>query len=302
MTTFNALTQRVRSLLQDVPDAGAPLVWEDAQIRTALNTALLDLHRWHTCQDLLWVHAVQGQRDYPLNAQSLVLLAGTDTSGTTGNLTTLTDSIQTFTASVLVGDRVRNLTDGSVGVITTVAATVLTCATGFTGGVDNAADTRDAYVVERPLSHTTVLGVLAVLYDGVELEYATRDRLDRLSPGWELRQDRPRYWTVDQADTPTVMTLTPAPLVTGSSVPQFPMAPVAQRLEQNLVLVIAHHPQTSLDGLEDIHTLDVYHTPMVYAATARLAGFEGEWQHLSLATSTQALARLWLTRLGVPHG
>lgn len=302
MTTLADLTQQCRFLLQDVPDAGASLAWDDAQVRTALDAAALALARTEAIQDLVWVQAVADQRHYRLNAQNLCVATGQDSSGATGNLTTVTDATQDFTLTVVAGDRLRNFTDGSTGIITSIATTTLTCATGFTGGIDNAFDHRDAYGVERPLTQHIVTAVLTVLYDGIELEYASRDRLDRLDPGWERRARGPKYWTVDQAETPSVVTIIPPPALTGSSIPQFPMSPLAQRYEENLVLLVSHHTQQTGDGAESLGTLDVCHQGLVYDATARLAGFEGEWQHPSLATACKAMAALWWRLLGWPHG
>ena len=293
MPTLADLTLRCQQMLQDV-DARA---WDATQIRTELDNALMFLARRHVLADLVWVNAIQHQGLYPLNEQAIFVAAGLDNSGTTDNLTALTDTTQTFTATVLVNDRVRNLSDGSTGIVTAVADTILTAAAGFTGGQENAVDTGDRYVVERPLVSARIVGVDCCLYNGVELQYATEDRLDRLSPAWELTRTGPKYWSVDSTETPSVLRVHPPPLLTGSSVPIFPMDPLAQRWQENFIVVLSHHPQQTIDAAEEVHLLECYTDAVVWDAVSRLASFEGEWQNLSLSTVAGALAQLVRQRL-----
>ncbi len=300
MATFATLTTACRHLLQDIGTSA--YAWDDSQIRRELDTAIAHWTRREGIADWLWVQAVARQRQYRLNAENLFLQQGLDDSGATGSLTTVTDSTVDFTTTVAVNDVVRNYTDGSRGIVTTVAATVLTCAAGFTGGIDNAVDDGDAYGVERPGTGLRIDRIETVLYDGQELYAATREQMDRLWPDWETRTGRPKYWLVDQADTPSVVTLVPAPLITGSSIPRFPVDVVPQRYEENLLCLIRRHSQQSLDALETIHLTDAMHLPIIYEAVARLSGFEGEWQNLALHVTSTGMAQLLTTLMEAAHG
>ncbi len=300
MATVADLTLFCRALLQDV--IPATYAWEDAQIRTALDDALAHWTRREGVADWIWVQGVQNQRHYPLNGQALFLQASTDDSGTTDNLTTVTDSTVDFTTTVLAGDQVRNYTDGSTGIITGVATTVLTCAAGFTGGLTNAFDTGDAYGVERPIIASRVARIEAVVYDGQELFEATHEQLDRLQPAWEGRELVPKYWLVDQQETPTRLTIVPSPRVTGSSIPLFPMDPFPQRYAENLLVLVRHHPQSTMEANELVHLLDIEHFAVAYEAVARVARFEGEWQHPSLAVTAEGLMALFQQLMERTHG
>lgn len=292
--TLGNLITRVQMLLQ-MQDA-LPEEWEPAQIGRELLHSANALARHGVVQDLVWVQGVQSKSRYTLNEQALVQVAGIDTSGSVlespGNPTTITDSAQTFTAlDVQVGDRVRNVTDRSSGVITSIAATTVVCGASFTGGITNTVHARDLYIIERPLTQDMVIGVLAVLYNGVELLPMTPFRLDRLTPGWERMKSGPKYWSVDQAERPSVVQLHPAPLATGSAVPNFPMNPLAMRWEGNLIVICSLHPQQTQDAAELVHLLDWYHDPLVYDAASRLSGFPGQWQALSLSVAFGSVAQ-----------
>ena len=294
MTTLGDLTTRIQMFLQD---EGAQ-AWEPAHIRRMLDHVLLGYARQHVAQDLLWCQAVQGKAHYPLHELGLRLTAGLDTSGTTGNLTTLTDAVAelTFLAlpdPVAIGDRVRNLTDGSTGIVTTVNATTLVCAAGFTGGMENAIDTGDAYVVERPFLGQRVVTIHAVLYDGLELWRMTPEAMDRLNPQWERHSARPKYWSADRTVTPSVVRIHPAPLHSGSTLPNFPMNPLAQRWEENLVFLVSQHPQQTQDAAEVLHCLAVHEDALVFETAGRLAGQQGQWQNVSVSAGAQALAAVY---------
>jgi hypothetical protein len=104
---------------------------------------------------------------------------------------------------------------------------------------------------------------------------------------------------VDQAVTPSVVQIHPAPLVTGSSVPTFPMSPLAMPWQENLVLVLSESPEDTLDAEETFHWLDWYADLVVFDTVARLTSFPGEWQALSVSAGCTAVADLYRTR-GVP--
>ena len=293
--SLNDLATRVSMMLQDEDHRA----WQVSEVIRELDNALMHLARRHLFAEFVWINSVQHQSLYPLNEQAIFLLAGLDNGGGTDNLTTLNDSTANFTATVIIGDRVKNLTDGSSGIITTVNATSLVCLAGFTGGQENAVDTGDRYVVERPLVTLRIVSVDGCLYDGVELPYATEDRLDRLTPGWELRRTGPKYWSVDSTETPSVLRVHPPPLVTGSSVPVFPMDPLPQRWQENFIVVLSDHPQQTIDAAEEIHLLQAYEDAVVWDAVSRMSSWEGEFQNPSLSTVAGALAQLVRQRLNI---
>jgi hypothetical protein len=286
------LVSRVQVLLQD----DAALAWQPAQVLRELDHALLRWARLQGAQALVWCQAVAGKTRYPLAEQGLTLTAGRDTSGAVGNTTTLTDATTNFLTlpdPVIVGDRVRNVTDRSIGTVTTANATTLVCGNGFTGGVQNAIDHHDTYIVERPLTTTRVVAIHAVLYHGIALWPMTVQGMDALTPGWDTQATGPKYWSVDQMETPTVVRIHPAPLVTGSSVPNFPMNPLPQRWEENLVIVLSEQPQQSQDSAEVAHVLVSQEDLLVYETAARLASFAGEWHNPSLQAGLRALLTVY---------
>jgi hypothetical protein len=293
--TLGDLLTRVRMLLQD-PDATA---WQTAQISREVHHSLLGCARAGQAHTLLWVQALQHKTHYPLNAQALHQYSGRDSSGTTGNPTTLTVPAPALAAAdIVAGDVVRNLTDGSHGVVFSVGAGIVTMAQGLTGGTTNSFSHGDVVVIERRLSERLVVQVHAVLYNGLELWPMTQEQLDRLTPGWERHATGPKYWSVDQQETPTVVQVHPAPLLTGSSIPTFPMNPLAMPWQENLVCVISEMPQETNDPEEVFHWLDWYADLVVFETASRLAGFPGEWQALSVSQGAGAVAELLRQRGG----
>lgn len=294
MTTLGDITTRVQMFLQDE----TAQAWEPAQIRRMLDHVLLGYARQRASQELVWCQAIQGKTYYPLNELGRLLASGNDTSGASGNLTTLTDTTNEFTFLILpeppvVGDRVRNLTDGSSGLVTTVNATTLVCGNGFAGGMENAFDTGDAYLLERPILAQRVVAIHAVLYDGTELWRMTPEAMDRLMPRWEQQAIRPKYWSVDRTVTPSVVRIHPPPLLSGSTVPNFPMNPLAQRWEENLVFVVSQHPQQTQDAEEVLHCLVAHEDGLVFETAGRIARMQGQWQNLSVSAGAQAIAALY---------
>lgn len=71
---------------------------------------------------------------------------GTHTAGN-NEATRMTDSTAAFVVDALIGRTIRNVTDGSSGVITDNAATTIDVA-ALTGGTDDDWDTNDVYVVD----------------------------------------------------------------------------------------------------------------------------------------------------------
>lgn len=61
--------------------------------------------------------------------------------------TVLTDSSETFTGKVQVGDKIYNLTDNSSGTVTSVSGSTITCSGGLSGGSDNQWESGDKFEV-----------------------------------------------------------------------------------------------------------------------------------------------------------
>ena len=302
MTTLGQLVDRAKGILNDVPlDIDSP-AWLRSEVVRQLDQEITTLSRRGIWGNIMIVQAEINRALYPMNEQGLFLATGRDNSGTTGNLTTLTDTTQDFVvAGVAVDDRLRNLTDGSQGIITTVAATVLTCSAGLTGGVENVVDTTDLYLVERPVTSVAVVDIACVLYNGQELFYATEDTLDRLpGGGWEVTATpptTPKYWTVNHTFNPTVLRIVPPPITTGSSIPVIPGVPLPIPWQNNLVVFFHEQPQQSLDESISLQTLDAFEDLVVYETVAALAMEEGDYQDEAVATIARELGSLWRKQL-----
>jgi len=59
----------------------------------------------------------------------------------------MTDSSETFDSLVVAGDKIYNITDGSVGTVTSISGSTITCSGGLSGGTDNDWDSGDIYEV-----------------------------------------------------------------------------------------------------------------------------------------------------------
>jgi len=83
-----------------------------------------------------------------LTGGTLDVYTATDSLTITPGGVTLIDTSETFvTDGVLVGDQVRNTTDGSDGVITALTETIITVGAGLAGGTDDLFENTDTYTV-----------------------------------------------------------------------------------------------------------------------------------------------------------
>ena len=303
MTTLGQLTTRVKMILRDPSLNTDSPGWQREEVMRQLDDEITHLARRGLWGNIMIIQAEANRAFYPMNEQGLFVTTGRDNSGSLGNATMLTDTTQHFTTLTIpvgVNDRLRNLTDGSQGIVTTVTDTVLTCSAGFTGGVTNAVDTGALYLVERPVTSVMVVEIDCVMYDGIELEYATEETLDRrLGGGWELSQKPPKYWTVDSTLNPTVLRIVPPPRTTGSSIPVFPAAPFAQPWRQNLVVWFCEQPQSVTGEDAEAQVLDAFQDVLVYEAAAALAMEEGDYFDEAVGTVCKELANLWRKELGI---
>lgn len=120
-----------------------------------------------------WVGTVTVQRRFP----------GNDTEGAhTGanNASVLTDKNQAWTADGLIGHYIKNITDGSQGVITDNTSTTITAT--LAGGTDNDFDLGDKYEIWRdvPSGKFTANGDNV----GRELEYGVFYRAGFKTGDW----------------------------------------------------------------------------------------------------------------------
>ena len=300
MTALGTMIDRVKDWMRDPPlDTDSPY-WLRQQMRLPMDDVLSSVARHGVFGNVMAVQAVANLSHYPLNEQSIFMTSGVVTSGVTST-TTLTDTLKDFVAlGIAVDDRLRNLTDGSIGIVTGVATTVLTCDAGFTGGLLNLSTVYDQYLVERPLTQTTVVSIDAVLYNGADLRYATEETLERRQgPGWELRQTDPRYWTTQHTSDGTVLQIVPAPRFSGSSTLVVPPAPFPLPWQDNFVIFFREGPQQVLDETTTLAVTEAFEDYLVFATAASLSGEEGPYQDMAVAQTMQGLAQLWAKQLGI---
>lgn len=94
------------------------------------------------------------------------------------NSATLEDTEADFsTWGVYAGDTVYNLTDGCSGVVTNVAATILTFGGGLSGGTDDDFDTDDEYRIEATPREVFSCRILAPAIPGEVIEEITTDHI-----------------------------------------------------------------------------------------------------------------------------
>jgi len=138
-----------------------------------------------------------------------------------------------------------------------------------------------------------------VLYNERMLRFATEDMLDRKSAAWEFQERDPVYWTSDN-QTPNVLRLVPAPLISGSAVPVFPPYPMINNPEDNLIVFHSIDMRSRVDDEVDtfpIHAM--WEDVMTYLAAYHLAQEEGAYQNLPVSTTMREMGTLWLKQLGV---
>lgn len=100
-------------------------------------------------------------------------LAGTHDGA--NDATVLTDSGETWTTDEWVGYTIKNITDGSQGLITANTATTITVGGGLYGGTDNDFDTGDTYHIATPLNGDSGQGIshrfmIQTRVDGVDID------------------------------------------------------------------------------------------------------------------------------------
>lgn len=146
---------------------------------------------------------------------------------------------------------------------------------------------------------TSTVGIRLVLYDEERLDYATEEMLDRLLPGWEGRQDSPRFWTTD-AQSPNVIRLVPPPLRDGSAIPLFPGLPMIQDPRDN-ILIFLYEDRSGYAGDEsDAFPLpDIWEDVLAFETAAMMASKESDYQQLPLAMALRELAKVYRQALGI---
>lgn len=296
--TLDLMTRTQQWLMDEGPAPGADgTAFLAAQIREQLAIEASRLANRNIIGAVAVIQGVTNRHYYPLDAVGVLVTSGTATGG---SVTTLVDSGKNFVAlGVAIGDRVRDLTDGSTGTVTTVAATTLTCAGQFLGGVTNLPVSGAVYLVETPLTAPRVVEVTQVYYNGSKLTYTTEATLDARYDGWETATGgEPHWWLVDSATRPTEVRIVPPPVRTGSGGIQLPMLPFQLPITDNLVIFVFQDAgdlpaDTSSTGLPD-----TYDDVLVYNTAAALAGWQTEYENVPLAQLLPALTGLWMQALG----
>lgn len=140
--------------------------------------------------------------------------------------------------------------------------------------------------------------VIQVLYNGMRLEYASEEFLDRKYTGWEFDRDHtPKYWTTDNQN-PNTVRIVPAPARTGSVLPTIPPAPLVMTHVDNLVVFLYRDfAEQANDEVDTFPLLDIWEDVCVWRTTSELARRETPYQNLPLSTTAQAMAELWLQLL-----
>jgi hypothetical protein len=250
----------------------------------------------------IWCQAIAGREIYPLNQLGIRIASGTDTAGS-ATLLTMTDSTASFvTAGVTVGMRLRNLTDGSYGIITTVAATVLTCSAGLVQGTANAWTAGDIYLVEALIEEGTITNIDFVLYDGQRLDGASERLRDVTVREWERKDIGPRYFTLDNLPIPSALRITPPPLTTGSSTLSFLPGPFLLPCENNFLIFVRMRPALGTDENGTTAMLPHWEDIAIWRCIEHLAGVEGDYQDRALAQAARQMAGLLGGPLGVARG
>ena len=235
-----------------------------------------------------------------MNEQSLHIGGGVVGPESAGLVIALVDNDATFiTDGVIPGDVVRLLRDGSKATISAVGATTLSFFKVLSGGQDDVLATDDHYVIQRPLVHSTVVGIQKVIYDGAELHYLSADEVMLRDLGLVSETRRPRYWTVDEERDPTTLRILGAPRVTGQSTLVSPMAPLLMPWEDNLVVFLSEEPQRSVNLVQEVNIPRAFHYPIALLTAGQLLAREGQYQNLAVSAGCNALANTHLSALGV---
>lgn len=319
------LVGRVQRLVQDTTEQ----CFSEGVVRRQVIAEIERLARQRLFGDLLWIPGIRYKATYDLNdyGQWLAHATARATPAFPANLTTLNDSTQTFqSAGVIPGDRVRGLSSGAQGEVTSVPSeTQIICSAGFhKGGLDRndlvPVEDGHLFVIERPLQPGTVMAVRGVLYDGKELHWRSTEQFDRLKQGRNHKPGTPRYWTSDARELPTHIRVFPPPSETGQSGMVFPMAPHMQTWTHHLLALVYVNPLplagtdlSSVDALlqKEPFTSEVsvplnmpvpFHHVVVWRAAASLLLDEGPCQDLPVAHACLRLAQLFLRLMGVPDG
>lgn len=302
MSTQAEVIDRIKFYLQDeIVDTAQP-AWLRLQVQKTIQHELLRLSRAGVFRQAFWCQAIDGREEYPLNQLGIRVASGTDTAGSS-TLLAMTDSTASFvSAGVTTGMRLRNLTDGSAGIITTVAATVLTCSAGLSGGTANAWNSGDIYLVESLVEEGTVTAIDFVLYDGTRLDGASERLRDVTVRQWERKQIGPRYFTVDNLETPSILRITPPPLTNGSSTLSFLPGPFLLPWEGNFLVFAQMRPALGTDENGTTAMLPHWEDLMIWRSIEHLAGVEGDYQDRPLAQAARQMAQLLGGPLGVARG
>ena len=288
MASVSELITRCQQWLQD-EDAHAYLA---AQVQTQLALEASRLANGGLLGAVAVAQAVVGRHVYPLDALGTLVTTGIATGG---SATTLVNSGADFSALGVTAnqDLLRNLTDGSTALVTTVATTTLTVAQGWAGGLLNVGTSGDLYLVETPITAQRVVDITQVYYNGERLFETTEQVLDARYDGWETWTGEPRFWLTDSATTPAELRLVPAPLRTGSAVVQIPMIPFVLDWRDNIVVWLTYDAPDYPSGTTDHSLPQAYEDLLMLNTVGELAGRQTDYENVSLAALAPAIAAVW---------
>jgi hypothetical protein len=288
MTSVADLIVRCQQWLQD-EDAKA---YQAAQVQTQLALEASRLANGRILGAVVAAQAVTNRHVYPLDAMGTLITTGTATGG---SATTVVDGTKDFGALGVTSsrDRIRNLTDGSLALVTSVTTTTLTASAGWTGGVTNTASSGDVYLVETPITAQRIVEIAAVQYNGERLSYTTERELDARYDGWETWTGEPRYWLTDSATTPTELRIVPAPLRTGSAAVQIPPVPFVLDWHDNLVVWLSQDAPDLPAGTTDHGLPQAYEDLLTFNTVGTLAGWQSDYENVSLQQLLPTLGAIW---------
>ena len=135
-----------------------------------------------------------------------------------------------------------------------------------------------------------------IVYDGRSLRRVDDVSLARHDRHWESVSQTPQVYTT-LLEAPQTVRLVPAPVVTGSDVPQIPGVPMMQQEAANVLAWTFVNPQG--DDV-DFHGSEVVEDVVVYETVAALCAKATDYQDLGKAAAFRALAEMLLKAITAP--
>lgn len=141
---------------------------------------------------------------------------------------------------------------------------------------------------------SATISVTEIVYDGRSLRRVDDVSLARHDRHWETVSKTPQVYTM-LLEAPQTVRLVPAPVLTGSDVPQVPGVPILQQEAHNVLAWTYVNPQDSDE--EVFQCAEVFEDIVVYETVAALCAKATEYQDLGKAAAFRALAAMLLSAL-----